>query len=67
MIYFTSLVSSLKMYTYYLSHERLLSVYFGRIRQKIPEFLFLFFQSNVSGVRGKRLSIEVFRLVTSEF
>ena len=58
--------SSLNLYPYYISHERLLSVYFGRIHPKILEFLFLFFLSHVAGVRGKRLSIEVFRLVTSE-
>ena len=34
---------------------------------KNPRISVVFFCSNVSGVRGKRLSIRVFRLVTSEF
>ena len=31
------------LYTYYISNERLLSVYFGRIHPKILEFQFSFF------------------------
>ena len=42
-------------------------MYFGRIHPKILEFQFSFFWSHVGCVRGERLSIEVFRLVTSEF
>ena len=67
MVLFTSWVPSLKLYTYYLSQERLLSLYFGRIHPKILEFQFFFFLSHVAGVQGKHLSIEVFRLVTSDF
>ena len=59
MLYFTSSVSSLILYTYYISHERLLSVYFGWIHSKILEFQVFVFLSNVSGVRAKRLSIEI--------
>ena len=40
MLYFTSSVSSLKLYTYYIPHERLMNVYFGRIHPKILEFQF---------------------------
>ena len=36
----TARVSSLKLYTYYISHERLLSEYFGRIPPKTISFLF---------------------------
>ena len=61
MVLFTSGVSSLKL-SYYLSHERLLSLYFGRIYPKILEFQFSFFWSHVAGVQGKRLSIQVMRL-----
>ena len=64
---FTSSVPSLKLYTYYLSRERLLSMDFGWIYRKILEFQFPYFLLSVAGVRAKRLSIEVFRLVTSEF
>ena len=67
MISFTAWGSSLKLYTYYISRERLLSFYFGRIHSKILEFQLSFFLSHVAGVQAKRLSIEVFRLVTSEF
>ena len=42
-------------------------MYFGRIHPKILEFQFSFFWSHVAGVQAKRLCIEVFRLVTSEF
>ena len=45
----------------------LLNVYFGRIHPKILEFQFFLFLSKVAGIRGKRLSIQVSRLVTSEF
>ena len=42
-------------------------MYVGQIHSKILEFQFFFFLSNVTGVRGKRLSIQVLGLVTSEF
>ena len=52
---------------YYISHARLLNVYFWRIHPKKTRISFSFFVCNVAGVRGKRLSIQVYRLVTSEF
>ena len=43
-------------------------MYLGQIHPKKIEFQFdCFFPSNVASVRGKCLSIQVLRLVTSEF
>ena len=65
-VYFLSFHSKI-LYLLFITRKVIELVFLADSLKNTRISVFLFFLSNVSGVQAKRLSIQVFRLVTSEF